>query len=60
MPSLTTTEAAKRLKISRRRVLELIAAGRLKATRFGPAWLIDPKDLAAVRVRKPGRPRGKK
>jgi hypothetical protein len=28
-----------------------------KATKVGNAWLIDPKDLEAVKNRKPGRPR---
>ena len=30
---------------------------RLKAVKVGGAWLIDPKDLDAVKVRKVGRPR---
>lgn len=54
---LTTLQAAAKLKCSRRRVLELIAAKRLKATRYGLMWMIDPADLAAVRDRKPGRPK---
>jgi excisionase family DNA binding protein len=53
---LTTEQAANKLKISRRRVLALIKSGKLKATQFGRAWVVDPKDLAAVRVRRPGRP----
>jgi len=54
---IDTGEAAKRLKVTRRRVQALIAAGRLRAVRLGRDWLIEPADLAAVRNRKPGRPR---
>jgi len=53
---LTTAQAAGRLGVSVRRVLALIAAGRLAATRYGSAWLIAPAALAAVATRKPGRP----
>ena len=35
----------------------MIARGRLKAMRVGIMWLIDPKDLEAVKDRKVGRPR---
>ena len=35
----------------------MIASGRLKATKVGIMWLIDPKDLEAVKDRKVGRPR---
>jgi hypothetical protein len=35
----------------------LIRSKRLKATKVGHDWLIDPKDLEAVKVRKTGRPR---
>ena len=33
------------------------AAKRLKAIKIGREWLIDPKDLDAVKDRKVGRPR---
>jgi excisionase family DNA binding protein len=56
---MTTAQTAKKLKLSRRRVLTLIQSGRLKATRFGPSWVIDVKALDAVRIRKVGRPKGK-
>jgi len=56
----TTDKAALRLKISRRRVQALIKAGRLRAEKVGRDYLIKPADLAAVRVRKPGRPKGKR
>jgi hypothetical protein len=35
----------------------MIARKRLKAIRVGIMWLIDPKDLEAVKDRKVGRPR---
>jgi len=35
----------------------MINSGRLKATKVGNMWLIDPKDLDAVKNRKVGRPR---
>ena len=35
----------------------MIAAKRLKAIKVGREWLIDPKDLDAVKDRKVGRPR---
>jgi excisionase family DNA binding protein len=57
MKILGTVEAARRLGVSDARVRSLIASGRLKAVKVGGAWLIDPKDLDAVKVRKVGRPR---
>lgn len=51
---------AVRLGVSRRRVLALIAEGRLPAAKVGFQYLIDPKDLALVRDRKPGRPKAAK
>jgi len=59
MTYLTTTQAAERLHVNRSRVIALIRAGRLKATKFGNAWQIDPRDLAAVKVRKVGYPKGR-
>ena len=53
---LTTNEAAECLGVSRRRVLQLIGEGRLPTEKAGDMHLINPADLAAVRVRKPGRP----
>jgi hypothetical protein len=35
----------------------MIKAKRLKAMKVGHEWLIDPKDLDAVKDRKVGRPR---
>lgn len=53
---LTTQQAATALGISRGRVLKLIAAGRLTATKWGRDWVIEEANLEAVRVRRPGRP----
>jgi len=57
MKIIGTTEAARRLGVSDARVRALIESGRLKAVKIGGAWLIDPKDLAAVKNRKVGRPK---
>ena len=57
MKIISTTEAAKRLGVTADRVRKMIEAKRLKATKFGNVWMIDPKDLDAVTKRKPGRPR---
>jgi excisionase family DNA binding protein len=56
---LTTSEAAKTLKISVPRIHQLIAGRRLPAKKFGRDYLINESDLAKVRVRKPGRPKKK-
>jgi excisionase family DNA binding protein len=61
MNLITTADAAEKLGISVDRVQALIRAGRLPATRFGRAYMINEKDLAKVKDRKPGRPaKGKK
>jgi len=57
MKIITTTEAAKRLGVTADRVRKMIDAKRLKATKLGNVWVIDPKDLEAVKDRKVGRPR---
>jgi len=57
MKIIGTAEAAKRLNVTVSRVLKMIKAKRLKATKFGNVWMIDPKDLDAVKDRKVGRPR---
>ena len=54
---MTTNEAARELGVGRSRVGALIRSDRLKATKVGRDWHVDPKDLDAVRIRKPGRPR---
>jgi excisionase family DNA binding protein len=57
MKIISTTEAARRLGVTANRVRVLIRAKRLKAIKVGHEWLIDPKDLVAVKERKVGRPR---
>jgi excisionase family DNA binding protein len=57
MKIITTAEAARRLGVTPNRVRALIQAKRLKAFKYGREWLIDPKDLDAVKDRKVGRPR---
>jgi len=57
MKIISTTEAASRLGVTANRVRVLIRAKRLKAIKVGHEWLIDPKDLDAVKERKVGRPR---
>ena len=57
MKIIDTTEAARRLNVTPTRVRAMINSGRLKATKVGIVWMIDPKDLDAVRDRKVGRPR---
>ena len=57
MKIIGTAEAAKRLNVTVSRVQKMIAAKRLKATKIGNVWLIDPKDLDALKDRKVGRPR---
>jgi excisionase family DNA binding protein len=54
---LTATEAAKALGVSHSRIMQFIRTKRLPARKFGAQWVIERKDLAAVRVRKPGRPK---
>jgi excisionase family DNA binding protein len=54
---ISTTQAAERLGVTRRRVQALILDKRLPATKIGRDYAIDPADLRKVRHRKPGRPR---
>jgi excisionase family DNA binding protein len=56
MEALTAAEAAQRLNVSVRRVQQLVKAGRLPATLFGGALMINAEDLKLVEERKPGRP----
>ena len=57
MKIISTTEAARRLNVSPSRIRAMIGSGRLKAMKVGKVWLIDPKNLDAVKDRKVGRPR---
>jgi excisionase family DNA binding protein len=60
MRIISTAEAARRLGVTANRVRALIDAKRLKAIKVGREWLIDPKDLDAVKNRKTGRPKSSK
>lgn len=58
MPKLlSTTEAAARLQVTERRVLQLIKSGELPASKFGPVWQIKERDLTRFSPRPVGRPR---
>lgn len=57
MGTISSKDAAARLKISVRRVQELIRNQRLPAKMIGGVYLIEEEDLALVKNRKPGRPR---
>jgi excisionase family DNA binding protein len=56
MALITTAQAAQKLRISARRVQELIHSGRLPAQQFGRTYVVDENDLKLVADRKPGRP----
>lgn len=57
MEIIDTQEAAKRLGVTKARVLQLIRAQRLPATLIGNSYAINTKDLARVVDRKTGRPK---
>ncbi len=52
---LTTSEVAERLGVTRWRINAMIRDNRLKAEKFGQIYLINEKDLEAVKNRKVGR-----
>jgi excisionase family DNA binding protein len=56
MNILSVTQAAAELGVGPHRLRALIRSGRLKATKVGNTYVIEPRHLDAVRVRKPGRP----
>ncbi len=53
---LTTPEVAERLRVSTRRVLALIQAGRLLSQQYGRDHVIKESYLKLVEDRPPGRP----
>jgi len=53
---ITAVEAARRLGVSRRRVLQLIAQGRIKATLLAKTYMVDPESVAAFKRQPPGNP----
>ncbi len=62
MGFLSTDAAAAKLGVSRSRVIAMIRAGVLKATKFGRDWAIEEASLKEPRVvnRRPGRPKKRK
>jgi excisionase family DNA binding protein len=56
---ISASQAAEALGVSRSRVLVLIGEGRLPAEKIGNQYVIRRADLAKVKDRKPGRPKGK-
>lgn len=53
----TAAQVAEKLGVSKRRVLALISEKRLRAKLVGVQYLVDPSDLARLRILKTGRPR---
>ena len=53
---LSVPQAALALSLSRQRIAQLIAAGRLKATRVGKTWIIFPVDLEAFKATRNPKP----
>ncbi len=53
---LTTSEVAERFGVTRWRINQLIQSSKLKAEKFGQIYLINEKDLEAVKKRQVGRP----
>jgi excisionase family DNA binding protein len=51
---LTTQEAADAVRVKAVTIRKWISEGRLRATRFGKAWQVDPKDLEGLEPGKPG------
>jgi excisionase family DNA binding protein len=60
MELLTTKQAAQKLGITPRRVVALVTAGKLPASKFGRDYMIKEADLKLVEDRKVGRPRKEK
>jgi excisionase family DNA binding protein len=57
----TTQEAADELGVDPAHIRRLCGTGELRATKFGPVWMIERESLEAVRDAAPtGRPRGSK
>jgi excisionase family DNA binding protein len=54
---ISVAEAATDLRISPRRVRQLIEAGRLAAKIVGGTYIIDSRALEAVRIRTVGKPK---
>ena len=58
---LTTSEVANRLKVSQRRIVAMIGAGKIRALRPGREYLIEESALAGVKTYgQVGRPKAKR
>ena len=57
MALISTKDAAERLNLSVRRVQDFLKEKRLPAQMIGGVYMIDEKNLALVKNRKPGRPK---
>ena len=56
---ISTKEAAKILKISQQRVIQLINKGRFKsANKVGNSWILLKSEVDDFKLNKPGRPKG--
>jgi len=62
MAVIGTDEAAKRLKVSVRRLTAMIRSGIVKAQKIGRTWVLEESEVTRVQKisRPPGRPRKKK
>ncbi len=54
---LTLKQAAAILGVSKARAAVLCSTGRIKARKFGNAWMIEDESLDTVWTRKSGRPK---
>lgn len=58
---LTVTQAASAMNVTTETVRRWLREGRLTVNRFGPVYMVDEKELEAMRERRgPGRPKGKR
>jgi excisionase family DNA binding protein len=61
MKLLTTAQVAARLKVTPRRIIAMIEAGKIKAMRPGREYLVEESALVGVKTYgRPGRPKSKK
>jgi excisionase family DNA binding protein len=56
---LTIAQAAEKLGVSRQRVQALVAAKRLRATKFGNVYVIQEADLRRLKIGPVGWPKGR-
>ena len=46
---LTTNDVAKRVNLTRQRIIQLINRGLIEAEKFGRDWVIDESQIAVIR-----------